>query len=132
VVDVRDVLYEAEVEELGGYLLAEAIYVHSPLGGPVDDVLEGLGGAAGVHAAGDGLTLWAKDRLSADGARPWHLEGVFVAVALLVERTDYLRDHVPSPLDHYGVADEDALLLYVVLVVERGARDGHPADVHRL
>ena len=66
------------------------------------------------------------DRLPADGAVRGHLEGVLVAVAVFGDGADDLRDHVPRPLDDDGVTDEDPLLLYVVLVVERGARDGHP------
>jgi hypothetical protein len=88
--------------------------------------------AAGVHTAGDGLALRAGDRLPTHGTLLGHLEGVLVAFALLEDGTDDLRDHIPRPLDHHGVADEDALLFYVVLVVQRGARDRYPADVHRL
>src|SRR5918997_5536656 len=47
-VDIGGVLYEAEVEEAGRHLLPETLYVHSALGGPVDDVLERLRRAAGV------------------------------------------------------------------------------------
>src|SRR5918998_1486475 len=132
IVDVRGVPYEAEVEEAGGYLLPETLYVHRALGGPVDDVLERLRWAAGVDAARDRLALGPRDRLPADRAMRGHPERVIVAVAVLGDGADDLRDHVPSPLDDDGVADEDALLLQVVLVVQRGARDRHPADVHRL
>src|SRR5215210_1735952 len=131
IVDIRRVLYQAEIEELGGYLLAQALYVHRALRRPVDDVLQCLGGAAGVHAAGHGLPLWAGDGLSADRTVFRHLEGVLVAGALLGEGADDLWDHVPRPLDHDHVTDEDALLPYVVFVVQRRARDGHAPDVDR-
>jgi hypothetical protein len=88
--------------------------------------------AAGVDAAGHGLALRAEDRFAADRTTLRHHEGVLVAVALLDDGPDYLRDHIPSPLDHDDIADQDALLLYVVLVVQRRARDRHPPDVHRL
>ena len=131
-VHVRRVFYEAEVEETGGDLLAEALYVHRGLGGPVDDVLQRLRGAAGVHAAGNGLALGAGDRLAADGAHLWHLERSFVAGAFLgMARTTC---GITSPARSTTTVSpiKDALLLDIVLVVQRGARDGHPADVDRL
>src|SRR5215204_3730577 len=118
-VDIRRIPYKAEVEELGSNLLAQTLYIHRRLRGPVDDVLQGLGGATGVHAARYGLALGAADGLTTHRAVLRHLEGVLVTSPFLGDGADDLRYHVPGTLDYDLVADEDALLLYVVLVVER-------------
>jgi hypothetical protein len=105
VVDVGSVTYESEVEQPGGKLLAKAVDIHSGLRGPVDDVLQSLRGATGIHATGNSLPLGARDRLVADRAIGWHLEGVFVAFTFPSDGFDDLRDHIPRPFDDDRVAD---------------------------
>ena len=48
------------------------------------------------------------------------------------DRPDYLRDDVAGPLDDHPVTDADVLAVDLVLVVEAGVGDLHPADVDRL
>jgi hypothetical protein len=51
---------------------------------------------------------------------------------MLTRRPDHLRDHVSGPLDDDEVALADVLAVDVLLVVERGVRDGHAAHVDGL
>ena len=124
-------LDQAEVKEPGSQLLAQALDVHGRLGREVDDVLQSLRRTAGVYAAGHGFSLGPGHRLAANGTPLRHLESLLVAGAVVGDGPDDLRDHIPRPLDYHGVPNKNALILYVVLVVERGPGDGHPPDVYR-
>ena len=48
------------------------------------------------------------------------------------DRADDLRDHVAGALDDHRVALADVLAVDVLLVVERGLRDGDTPDLDRL
>ena len=93
--------------------------------------LEPAGRAGAVRAAVLHLALRLDDLDAAERAVRRHLphDG---AGPVLSGRTDDLRDHVPRPLHDDEVTFADVLAVDVLLIVQRRAGHGHPADRHRL
>ena len=129
-VQVRHRPEKALVPELPHELLADALDVHRGLH-PVDERLEATRRARPVRAAVHDLALRLHDLRAAERAVLRHPERPR-ARRVREHGTDHLRDHVAGALDDHGVSLADVLPPDVVLVVERRARDRHPADLHGL
>jgi hypothetical protein len=69
-------------------------------------------------------------RSAADGALGWKTERLRVLRPFRKHHLDDLRDHVARALDHDGVTHADVLALELVLVVQRGVRDGDATNRH--
>ncbi len=131
--DVGRAVQQAGGEKFAHGLLAEPVDVEGGAGDEVDQPLLDLrrageaAGAAAHHLAGR-----AQGRAAADRAVVREHVGLRVRRPLLQHRTEDLRDHVARALHDHGVADAHVLARDLVLVVQRGARNQHAADIHRL
>ena len=85
-------------------------------------------GAAQIDVA----LLGGRERGAACGAVRRHHELAFGAVAQLDDRAEHLRDHIARLAQHDGVADEHALRLHDVLVVQGGLPHRGAGDVRGL
>ena len=106
---------------------------NAPAAGDVEQPLPQLGGAgAGVGAAQVVVARHLPQLGAALGTVRRHDERALVAVARLDDRAEHLGDDVARLADDHAVADEDALALDLVRVVQRRQRDRRPGDEHRL
>ncbi len=101
----------------------EAVDVHGPAPGEVEDGFPDAGRAGRVLAPRDDLALGPEDLRAADGAalRPGERPGA--AGPPLLHHRDDVGDDVPAPLDEDVVADPHVLPSQLLFVVE-----GRPAD----
>ena len=87
----------------------------------------------GVRAADVGVALLLRPQLGAAlRAVRRHDERALGAVAQLDDRADDLGDDVAGLAQDDGVADQHALALDLLRVVQRGHLDGRAGDLHRL
>ena len=98
---------------------------------PVVQRLQAARRARAVRAAVHDLALGPHDLRRAERAALRHPPRLRARL-VLARGPDDLRDHVTGALDDHEVADADVLAPDVVLVVQRRARHGDAADVHRL
>ena len=119
--------------ELADRALAEALDVHRPARGEVDDPLVALVRARRLDAAGVGLALEAHER-AAERARARRRERPRPAASgpHRQHRADDLGDHVAGLAHDHRVARPDVLGAHLVLVVQRRHADRRAADEHRL
>src|SRR4029079_3828525 len=108
-------------------LLPDAVDVGRPFD-PGDQRLEAARRTGPVRAAVHRLALRLHDLRAAERAVGRHPE-LLGAAAVRPGRADDLRDDVAGPLDDHVVAHADAPAVDVLLVVQRGAGDGHAADL---
>src|SRR4029453_2444713 len=118
VIEIREVVDDSLVHQLGDDALAQVLDVHGPAPAPVEEALLELGGAGAIGAAPDGLALWSLGRRAAGRAAVGHAEGHGAGGTLVLDDLDEIRDHVPRALDEHGVAHADVLPAHLVLVVE--------------
>lgn len=88
--------------------------------------------ARDVRAPDLDLALGLNQRRSARRAIGRHLERPLGSIAILRKRGNYLRDHIPRPLNDHSIADAQILTSDVLLVVEGRELDGRTADGHGL
>ena len=132
-VDVGDAADEAELREAGRELLAEALDVHRAARGEVLDGARDARRAAQVRAAG--ARSVRDDGRLADRAALRRLERAQLVLAALAggeDGADDLRDHLARSLHDHVVADQQALRLHLLRVVQRRHAHARPADHHRL
>ena len=95
--------------------------------------LDVAGSGSRVRATVVGLALGADERSSRTRGRSSGTSTLRAPLLALGEdRADDLGDHVAGAADDHGVALADVLAAHLVLVVQRGVRDGDAADEHRL
>ena len=86
--------------------------------------------AVRVDAPAGGFACLPHDIAAAHRTVLRHAERL--ALVALLQHPHHFRDHVAAALDQNRVADLHAQPLDLILVVQRGARDGHPAHHHGL
>ena len=131
-VDVRDGPYVAlgnECLHRGG---SEALHVHGVLGREIrkgPGILCRAGGACAAEMSAVSLPFRGSAAHRADLG---HLKAPAALGAQLLYHAEHLRDYVPGLLHSYGVSYPYVLVVYVVLVVQRGAGHRSLRQPHRL
>ena len=132
-VQVGHVLHEAQVAEILDETFAQALDVHRPARGEVDDRLLALRRAGQLAAAAPHrLAFLADDLRAADRALGRHLPRHGAVRAPFGHHADDLRDHVAGAAHDHRVAVAHVQPCHLVGVVQGGTGDGHAAHVHRL
>ena len=129
-VQVADVRDQLGVEQRPHALVAEPPDVHGAATREVHDAFENPRGAGNVGAIGHHLVVRMLDLGAAAGAALRHAKRL-LAPRAPGRRTQNLRNHFARARDFDRVADTDVLGGDEICVVQRGVRDGDPADFHR-
>ena len=125
---------DARLEQRDRALPAEGLDVETAACGEGEDPLAQLARARARVGAADVLValLLGGEGRAAGRALGRHDEGALGPVAQVDDRPDDLGDDVAGLAEHDGVADEHALALDLVGVVQRRLLDGRPGDDDRL
>ena len=132
VIQVGEMPDELFFEQLIDKFFAEAVDVQGGPLGKVDYIALHLRGTSDVLAAGHYLSLGENHPRVAHGALLRHLRRFLPAGTLGSNHPDDLWDDVPGALHDDRVADARIETANLVLIVQRGARHGHPADTDGL
>ena len=132
VVEVGHVGDEPGCHEIADELVAQPVDVHGLAAHPVAEALVGLRRAVNRDTAPGHLALLAHDGATAAGAGARHAELGGVSRTKLQHGTHDLGNHVASLVHHDRVAHAHVLAAHLVLVVQRGTRDGGPRHHHRV
>src|SRR5579872_4154412 len=130
-VEVVEFLHHPGFNQLADQLVAEAVDIHAALGGEVANRLAHSRRAIDVYAKVADLALLVHDRAAAIRAMRRHLELARTRLALLGHAYD-VGNHVAGALDQHGIALAHVLAADFVEVVERGVRNRHAGERHRL
>src|SRR3990172_5098440 len=131
-VDIDKILYEALRIEKFHVLFAKPFNVHGSTRGIVKDALLDLGSAVQADAPVRHLSFFPLDKRAADRAVLRRREFLLMARSFLFDNSNYVRYHISCTLDNDCIPYADVLSLYLVPVMERGARDHHPSDLYRV
>ena len=130
-IEVSRVACQVPLDQLVHQFLAQALDVHGPAGGEVEDGPLALGGAVkAADTAGHGLALGLDHRRAANRAgRGEGHRGGALGPALLEHAHD-LGDDIARAADHDRVPRTDILAPHLVDIMQSGVGNGDAAHLH--